>query len=264
MRLARLLVTSHVACLATMLFCGASLASQSVRLKVSLRPDRLGAFATIFVGFRISGIPPAGPAPLTGVNLLLPGEVGLATSGLGLENCVVTRLEEWGPSGCPADARMGSGTATAEIPIAGEVVAESAQVEVFSAPVRDGHLGLLVYANAYTPVSAQLVFPASVVDAPSPFSESIDTIVPLVPSLPGAPDVAVNTFHMTLGSPHAGPGRFFYYRRVRGRPVPYSPRGLLLPSTCPHGGFRFEARFSFQGQPNATAQATAACPRRAH
>lgn len=263
MRLSRVLLTASVAVLVSACSCGGALAMQTARLEVSFSPERLGAPTTIFFGFKISSIPPASPTPLTDVGVLLPSEMGLATSGLGLENCLVSRLEARGSQGCPSNALMGRGTATAEIPIGGQTVVESAQIEVFSAPVQAGRLALLVYANALSPVYAQLVFPAAVVPAPPPYGEDINTSVPLVPSLPGAPDVAVTSFHMALGTTDSGPGRFVYYRSVRGMRVAYSPNGLLLPPSCPRGGFPFKAQFVFQDQTDATARTTVPCPRRA-
>ena len=190
--------------------------------------------------------------------------MGFATSGLGLENCRLHTLEERGAYGCPADALMGRGIATAEIPIAGETIAESAQIEVFSAPVREGLLALWVSANAHTPVSAEPVFPAAVDFAPPPYGEAIDASIPLIPTLPGAPDVAVNRFHMALGATARGPDHFVYYKSVRGRRVAYAPKGLLLPPVCPHGGFPFEAQFVFQDETKATARTTVPCPRADH
>jgi hypothetical protein len=236
-------------------------AEQSVKLTAAFRPERLGAPSAIFVGFRITSTPPSSQVPVTNVTLQLPEEMGIATSGLGLENCLAVRLDALGPKGCPADALMGRGAATAEIPIAGELISETAEVELFSAPVIEGRLGLLVYVNAETPVFAQLIFPASVIPADSPFGEGIDTSVPLVPSVPGAPDVAVTRFHMTLGATRSGPGHFVYYRRRRGRRVAYEPDGLLLPSSCPRGGFPFQARFAFADGSSAAATTTVPCPR---
>jgi hypothetical protein len=262
LRLIRVLLAACVvACLSTCI-CGSALAAQTASLYASFSPERLGAHATIFLGFRISSIPPASQSPLTNVSVLLPGEIGLATSGLGLENCRLHTLEERGAYGCPADALMGRGTATAEISIGGETIAESAQIEVFSAPVREGRLALWVFANAHTPVSAEPVFPAAVVSAPSPYGDAIDAAIPLIPTLPGAPDVAVTRFHMALGATARGPDHFVYYKSVRGRRVGYAPKGLLLPSACPRGGFPFEAQFVFQDETNATARTTVPCPAR--
>jgi len=236
------------------------MARQIVTLRASFSPDRLGAYATVFVGFHISSIPAWEQLALTNVSVLLPNEIGLATSGLGLENCMLTRLEELGPAGCPADSLMGRGVASAEIPFANELVVQSAQVEVFSARVQNGRLALMVFVNAKSPVLAELVFPATIVPAPLPYSEGIDTNVPLVPTVPGGPDVAVSHFQMAFGTTPAGPDHFVYYRSVRGHRVAYSPRGLLLPPTCPRGGFPVQAHFTFVGGSTVTARTTVPCP----
>jgi hypothetical protein len=262
LRLTRVLVAISVATVVWACLCGAAPAAQTASLSVSFSPDRLGVPTTIVLGFRISSSPPASQTPLTSFSVLLPEELGLATSGLGLENCVLDRLEDTGPAGCPADALMGRGVATAEIPFGAETLAESAQIEIFSAPVHEGRLAFWVYAHAETPVEAQLVFPATLVPARPPYGDGIDTTVPLVPSLPGAPDVAVTRLDMALGTTERGADHFAYYQSVRGRRVAYAPRGLLLPPVCPRGGFPFEAQFAFQDQTEATARTTVPCPRR--
>jgi hypothetical protein len=242
--------------------CGSALAIQTARLYASFSPERPGAPTTIFLSFRITSSSVGSLLPLTNVSLFLPNEMGLATSGLGLRNCVPARLEAFGPPGCPAASLMGRGIATAEIPIEGDSVAESAQIDVFSAPVQNGRLALMVYANALSPVLAQLVFPASVVPAVEPYGEGIDTNVPLVPTIPGGPDVAVTRFQMTLGSPQTGTDSFVYYHRAGGRRTAYTPPGLILPPFCPRGGFPFKAQFVFQGGSVTTARTFVSCPGR--
>jgi hypothetical protein len=263
-RAVRIFLAALVAAAPFALFCAEGWAEQKANLTASFRPKRLGAPTTISLAFTITSLPLDSQTPIRSVSLQLPSEMGIATSGLGLENCLVSRLEALGPRGCPTDSLMGRGTATAEIPIGGEVIAESARVELFSAPVQSGRLALLVYADGRSPVFAQLVFPAVVVPAASPYSEGIETSVPLVPSLPGAPDVAVTRFQMALGTTTQGIGRFVYYRRVHGRRVPYAPSGLLLPSRCPKGGFPFEAHFAFEDGTTASAHTSVACPRGSH
>jgi hypothetical protein len=262
MKLNRLSLIASIAVFLPMFLSGSALAEQTARLEVSFSPERLGEPTTISFGFRISSVGPGSPAALTNVGVLLPSEMGIATSGLGLENCVASRLEERGPEGCPSNARMGRGIATAQIPIGAETIYESAQIELFSAPVIDGRLTMLVYANAVSPVFAQLVFPATVLPAFTPYGENIDTNIPLVPSLPDGPDVAVTRFHASLGSA-PGSGRFMYHKSVHGKRISYPPRGLVLPSSCPRGGFPFKADFSFQDHTTATARTTVPCPRQA-
>ncbi len=262
MKLRRLPLIISAAAFLLMFPSSSALAKQAARLEVSFSPEHLGEPTTIYFGFRISSVGLGIPAALTNVGVLLPSEMGIATSGLGLENCLASKLVALGPEGCPSNARMGRGIATAQIPIGGETIYEHAQIELFSAPVIDGHLAMLVYANAVSPVFAQLVFPATVLLASTPYGENIDTNIPLVPSLPGAPDVAVTRFHASLGSA-PGPDRFMYHKLVHGRRITYLPRGLVLPTSCPRGGFPFKAEFSFQDQTTTVARTTVPCPRQA-
>jgi hypothetical protein len=152
---------------------------------------------------------------------------------------------------------MGEGSALAEIPIGPVILQETAQVGIFRGPEQGGHLALLFYATGTTPVSAQLAFPGVLLPAPAPYGASIHIDVPLVPSLPGGPDVAVVRLHATLG-----PLGLTYYERVRGRLVAYKPQGILLPKKCPHGGFAFGASFGFLDGSHTNADARVQCPAR--
>ncbi|HWG08480.1 MAG TPA: hypothetical protein VN672_05685 [Solirubrobacteraceae bacterium] len=80
--------------------------------------------------------------------------------------------------------------------------------------------------------------------------------VPLVPSLPGSPDVAVVQLRVTIG------GKLTYYERSAGRTIPFRPRGIGLPRRCPRGGFRFAATFSFIDGSRVPAQTAVPCPQR--
>lgn len=260
MRAADILRAISLAVLLAAFSCQTAMAEQVATLRASFSPDRLGTYATVFIAFQISSIPAKDQIPLTGMTVWLPSEIGLATSGLGLENCLLSRLEDAGPEGCPFDSLMGRGVASAEIPFGSEVVVQSAQVDVFSARVQNGRLALMVFVDAQSPVEAELVFPATVVPASAPFSEGVETNIPLVPTVPGGSDVAVTRFQMALGPTAAGRDHFVYYRSVRGHRVAYSPRGLLLPPVCPSSGFPFRAQFTFADGSTATAHATVPCP----
>ena len=58
-----------------------------------------------------------------------------------------------------------------------------------------------------------------------------------------------------------GPAHLTYYELVRGRYLPYHPKGIVLPRVCPRGGFRFAAHFTFEDGEHAQARTTVACPR---
>jgi hypothetical protein len=230
--------------------------AETVKLDASLTPERLGAGTTIAFGFTVATPANQVPPPLTELDLYYPANLGIGTSGLGLETCTVAILEANGPEGCPSQSQMGYGSALVEVPFGPKILSETAQTTIFMAHVQSGHLGLLFYARAGSPISAQIVFAGLVLPAPNPFGGDLDTTVPLVPTLPGAPNAAVVQLHSTIGPEH-----LTYYEHARGRFLPYHPRGIVLPRACPHGGFRFAATLTFEDGTHASAHTAVPCPR---
>jgi hypothetical protein len=226
-----------------------------MKLGATLTPERLGQGTTIGFSFQIDA--PAGeiPAPLTGVNLRYPENLGVATSGLGLATCSVARVEAFGPNHCPADSVMGSGSAIAEFPIGPKIARESASVSIFRAPDENGQIALLLYVTAMNPVGVQIALPSLLLPAAAPFGGSVQIGVPLVPSFPDSAYVAVVQLTATLG-----PLGITYYERLQGRTIAYHPRGLLLPDSCPRGGFPFAAALSFADGSTASARTAVPCP----
>lgn len=228
-------------------------AAQSARLHVAFTPERLGQATTVEFGIHIKAPADKVPPPLTTLDVRYPGNLGVTVSGLGLATCSQARLETFGLEGCPADSRMGQGSALAEIPIGPEILRETAMVTIVRAPASDGHLALLFYANAETPVSEQIIFPGQLFPTPSSGSLHID--MPLVPSLPGGPNVAIVGLHATLG-----PRGLTYYERLRGKLISYHPNGILLPDHCPRGGFPFTASLTFEDSSHTNTRTTVPCP----
>jgi hypothetical protein len=226
-----------------------------VKLNATLAPERLGRGTTIGFGFQITAPANRVPPPLTEITVSYPNNLGIALSGVGLATCTPAILEEAGPQGCPSDSLMGYGTALAEIPIGPEIIRETADVTLIRGPTQSGHIALLFYANGETPVSAQLVLPGLLLPAPAPFGGHININVPLIPSLPEAPDVAVTELRSTLG-----PRDLTYHERIHGHWLSYHPKGILLPNNCPQGGFPFAAELHFQNGSHTRAHTTVACP----
>lgn len=224
-------------------------------LSTALTPEHLGSGTTVAFEFNVSSADGGVPAPLTGLELSYPQNLGFALSGLGLETCDRATLEALGLRGCPADSRMGAGTASAEIAVGPLVVREPAEVAIVRAATTEGHLAMLFYVNGEAPVLAQLVFPGLLLPADPPFGGSIGIDVPLVPGLPEGPDVSVVHMRATLGPEH-----LTYFERVGGKTVSYTPRGIVLPKVCPGGGFRFSGTFRFADGSQARADSAVPCP----
>lgn len=63
---------------------------------------------------------------------------------------------------------------------------------------------------------------------PPPYGGRININIPPIPSLPEAPNVAITKLQATLGPQH-----LTYYEHTHGHTIPYNPKGILLPNTCP-------------------------------
>jgi hypothetical protein len=247
--------------LVALLVCGclpaASQAAPAVKLLTSFSPERLGASTTIGFGFQIAGENGQSPAPLTAVDLHMPAGLDYLTTTLGLAICQPQKLLDGGPSGCSVNSRIGSGSAYVEVPFGSGSGGETAEIQAFMGPPSKGNIVVLFYASGQTPVSAQLVFAGELTPGYGALDGSLDTAVPLIPSVPGGSDVSILTVHTTIG-----PGDFRYTKRVHGKIVHFRPQGVALPETCPRGGFQFSALFDFSDGTTATAKNTVVCPRK--
>lgn len=252
---ARLLPGLQVALLCAAL-AGAAQAATTATLSASFVPERLGQRTTLDFGFAFSAPHGQVPPPLTQIELRYPGNLGIALSGLGLATCTAATLEASGPPGCASDAVMGRGHALTGIVLGATTITEAAPITIVRAPDKKGRIGLLFYSEGTTPVNTRIVFPGVLLPASAPFGGLVSIGVPLVPTLPGAPYISVIHLHATLG-----PIGVTYYEHVDGHTLAYTPKGILLPPTCPHHGFPFAAEFRFVDGTHADAGTAIPCPR---
>lgn len=211
------------------------------------------------LGFEIRAPGGETPSALTEVEVRYPQNLGFALSGLGLAVCSGSQVEAGGASGCPANSIMGRGRAVAELRLGPQLVTESASILIARAPDREGHIALLFYAVGPSPVDTQVLSPAELLPTPPPFGGRLNIQLPVVASVPGAPAVAIASVHVTLG-----PRGLTYFEQVAGHTLAYTPRGILMPKTCPRGGFHFAATFSFLDGSSQQAGDVVACPKARH
>jgi hypothetical protein len=233
-----------------------AVAAPSVKLAASFSPEHLGKGTTIRIGFHVAY--PGGEAPLaaTAIQFFLPPGLGIATSELGLQNCLPARLEQLGPAACPSNSLMGHGSATTAVPFGSSFVIERTSVTLFSGPVQGSDPQLLFVTVGEYPVIAEIVFSALVLPAGPRFGGLIETKLPLVPSVPYGPDIALLGLQTTIG-----PAGITYREDIDGKTVSFQPRGILLPKRCPRGGFPFAVHLNFSDGTAAGANATVPCPR---
>ena len=207
----------------------------------------LGAGAAVEAKYTISGNESTGGvvSQLTHVNFYLPAGVKLHPQGFVV--CQPATLENIGPSGCPKKSQASPvGSAGVVDPIGGELVKESATLQAFFAPGG----GLQFYANAASPISAQLlVSKGRFITAKKPYGPELNAEVQLVQSVPGAPPVSTESINIKVGSAYKKKGRqTVYYGR--------------LPSKCPKGGFPVKSELTFLSGATVTTSYKAPCPKK--
>ena len=231
-------------------------AAPGVSLKAAVTPDRPGASTTIHIGFEVAYPDGEPPLPATEIQFFLPKGLGIANSELGLANCLPAQLELEGAVACPPNSLMGHGQAVTAVPFGSHFVVERTTMALFSGPLREGHPQLLFVARGEYPVIAEVIFGGLVLPADARYGGLIETQLPLVPSVPNGPDVALLGLQTTIG-----PAGITYHERVNGKIVSFHPKGIRLPPGCPHGGFPFAVHLSFQDGSVAAARTAVPCPR---
>lgn len=251
---ARSLAALALLCVALLVPCNAS-AAPTVALHTSFTPNRLGASTTIGFGFDIAGENGTAPPPLLGVSLKLPPGINYLTTTLGLAICQPSALLEQGTAGCSPNSRLGSGNAYVEVPFGETSGHEIPNIQAFMGPPHNDNIVVLFFADGREPVYAQLVFQGELISGTETLGGSLNTAIPLVPSVPAGPPVSIVRVRTTIG-----PAGLTYYERKHGRTISFHPKGVSLPLRCPRGGFRFSAAFSFQDGSTADTSSTVPCP----
>src|ERR1700727_743286 len=252
----RILIVAVAVCvlLAT---AAVALAAESLSVTAAFSPDRLGAPTNVHGTATIHSTNELVPTPIIKTTVVGPAGRGLNVEGVG--TCDPVKLEtQLEPKACPTDSKAGFGGGTGVLELAKEVIKEHFTLNFFRGPNEDGHLVLLAFLNAISPVSVQLVLKAQVVKEPKPYGLGFTFVVPLIPTLPGASDASAEEIFITLGAPHARfcpsdgrGGRPDAVRRPgarrsgnRGRRNDGHDQDVLLPRPARReGGFRLHGPF---------------------
>jgi hypothetical protein len=246
--------------LALLALVGTASAAPTVKLKAEAVPIpgfkntglKFGAGAAVKAEYTITGTEyENSPPPLKEVIFFLPNGTKLHPSGF--PTCAKSTLEPAGvgPSACPKGSAAGPvGEALGFVTLGGERVKEKATIESFYAPGG----GLEFYTAGHSPVSLEILSTGHYVNlnGGAGFGPKLIAEVPLVPSLPGAPDVSVEKIKVQAGSALKKGGKTTYYGTV--------------PKTCPKKYFPVKSELTFWAVGNlpeqhVTATYKAPCPR---
>jgi hypothetical protein len=217
----------------------------SATITPSLSPDRLGAKAALTFTIRYAGGEFGVPSPVRRSVLRFPA--GMSLDVPSLHGCSAARLRARGPSGCPARSELGSGHALVETHAGAQTITEDVALWAFLGPPQNLQPTFEILGQGYTPLDERLVFGGSVLTDSAPYGEQLVMSIPPVPSLPLEPDASIVTFSLTVGASQG--------HRTRGH-----QNAVLVPSTCPAGGFPFAAEFAYGNGSAGSAIATIPCP----
>lgn len=220
-------------------------AGTSATISPSLSPDRLGARAALTFTVRYSGGEFGVPAPVRRSVMRFPAGLSLAIPDL--RSCPAARLRAHGARGCPVQSRLGGGHALLEAHAGSLTIREDAALSTFLGPPHNLQPTFDVLAQGYTPLDERMVLTGSVQADRAPYGEELAMSIPPIPTLSLLPDASILTLSLTIGassSAHAG-----------------AAATVLLPPSCPAGGFPFAGEFGYADGSSGSALATAACPR---
>jgi hypothetical protein len=174
--------------------------------------------------------PKGSPPPISAVNIYLPRGVKLHPSGFA--SCSEATLTNIGPSGCPKrSVASPRGSVLGEVTFGAERVPELATLQAFFASGG----GLLFYTQGSSPVSLEVVSRGKYVRSSGKYSWELETLVPAVATVPGAPLASVSKIHLKAGAAFRSHGKVIPYGRVPKK------------GECPKGGFFGKTEITFGG-----------------
>jgi hypothetical protein len=246
-------------CLAALLACACLIiatvawGAETLTIQAKFTPDKSNAPTNLSITARFISATGGSPSPITKLTIYAPAGMTVDTRGVGV--CTATELKERGPSGCPADSRAGFGGGEGLLELPKETIHASYTLDFFFAPREHGHLALLIYASTLSPIPVELVVVAKQVHAPPPYGLGFSVEIPPIATFPGASDALVESAFATLGATNVA-----YYETVHGKRTLVHLRGIVVPKTCPRGGFPTEGTIDFADGTTLTVTPTIPCP----
>ncbi len=216
-------------------------------MRPSLLPDRPGASTALTLAFRFSGGEAGVPEPLSHMVVRLPAGLTIDLRGVG--TCTKSRLRRRGAGGCPAGSLVGRGHALMSVHAGSLAVGEEVAVTIFRGPNRGIHPTLEIFGQGDTPLDQSSISTAVLEPDSAPYGSKLTVSIPAIPTLVLEPIASFVSLSLTVGE-------------VGRTPRAHAAAGaILVPRSCPAGGFPFAASFTFADGSAARASATVACPR---
>ena len=129
-----------------------------------------------------------------------------------------------------------------------EIITEDVALWAFLGPPDNLQPTFEILGQGYTPLDERMVFTGTALPATAPYGEELVLSIPPIPTLPFEPDASIVSFSLTIGA-------------IARRHERASANAVLVPSSCPAGGFPFAAEFTYADGSSGSSLATAPCPR---
>jgi hypothetical protein len=205
--------------------------------------DILDAGTIIQGQLTISGTEYGGfPSPLTGIKFYAP--TGAKIHPQGFATCAPSVIEQVGPKRCPKRSIAGpTGRVLGVVSFGGERVPEAASVRPFFAPGDK----VTIFVDGTTPALLEVLGTAHVVNSAPPFGVEFTGEVPLIETVPEAPDASFEEGTVGIGAAYRQGKRAVYY--------------VTMPKTCPKRGWPTKVELGFLSGAMAEASYTMPCPK---
>ena len=218
----------------------------SASMRPSLLPNRLGASTALTLAFRFSGGEEGVPAPLSGMVVRLPAGLRINLRGVG--TCTRSLLQHRGAAGCPVGSLVGRGHASMSVHAGSLAVPEEATVTIFRGPNRGSRPTLEIFGQGETPLDQSSISTAVLEPNSAPYGSKLTVSIPPIPTLVLEPNASFVSLSLTVGGVGRGPRAHT------------AAGAILVPRSCPAGGFPFAASFTFADSSTASASTSVACP----
>ena len=236
-----MLLLTFAACVAP---AAATQASTTATIAPSLLPNRLGAEGALQLTIRYSSNESAVPLPVSRSVLRFP--MGLGVEIPHLRSCSLTRLRSLGPKACPVQSLLGRGHAIAEAQAGSQIISEGIDLTLFVGPFHNLQPTFEILGQGYSPFNERVVLTGTVRPDTPPYGEDLVLSIPPIPTLPLEPDASIVSMSLTVGTPKPR--------------HPITVNTVVVPPSCPIGGFPFAAEFTYADGSTSSDIADASCP----
>jgi hypothetical protein len=219
--------------------------ARAATITATLAPDRLGARGALTFTADFAEGSTTVPPPVRTAVLMLPAGLGLDVPTL--RSCNAARLRARGPSGCPAQSELGHGHALVVADAGSQLITESIALWVFLGPLHGFQPTIEVLGQGDTPLLKRIVLAGTVMPAHAPYGEELVMDIPPISTVALEPDASLASLTLTVGTSASR--------------AEANANTVVVPTSCPPGGFPFAAEFTYADGSTGSALATDLCPR---